>query len=57
MDQFGAENLKSLLNFLNLVGDFFFKFGRLRKFIADVNVHVSSLERGRRFREAAILTK
>jgi hypothetical protein len=46
MDQFGPEDLKALLDFLDLVADFFFDVGGFVDLVTDVNVHCSSLERG-----------
>ena len=46
MDQFGPEDLKALLDFLDLVADFFFVVGSFVDLVTDVNVHCSSLERG-----------
>jgi hypothetical protein len=48
MDQFGPEDLKALLDFLDLVADFFFDAGSLVDLVTDVNVHCSSLERGKK---------
>jgi hypothetical protein len=46
MNQFGPEDMKSLLDFLDLVADFFFDVGSFMDLVTDVNVHCSSLERG-----------
>jgi hypothetical protein len=57
MDQFGPEDMKALLDFFDLVADFFFDVGSFVDLVAHVNVHFSNLERGRESREAAVLTK
>jgi hypothetical protein len=46
VDQLGPEDLKALLDFLDLVADFFFDVGGFVDLVTDVNVHCSSLERG-----------
>jgi hypothetical protein len=46
MNQFGPEDMKSLLDLLDLVADFFFDVGSFMDLVTDVNVHCSSLERG-----------
>jgi hypothetical protein len=49
--------MKALLDFLDLVADLFFDVGSFVNLEADVNVHLSRLERGEKTREAAVLTK
>src|ERR1035441_6148911 len=46
LDQFGPEDLKALLDFLDLVADFFFDVGSFMNFITDVNVHVRASNAG-----------
>jgi hypothetical protein len=46
VDQIGPEDLKALLDFLDLVADFFFDVGSFMNFITDVNVHVRASNAG-----------
>src|SRR5580658_4021995 len=48
MHQFRAEDLKALLDLLDLVADLFFDVGSFVNLVTDVNVHFSRLERGKR---------
>src|ERR1039458_7978501 len=46
MDQFGPEDMKPLLDFLDLVADFFFDVGSFMNLITDVNVHCRASNAG-----------
>ena len=48
MNQFGPEDLKTLLDFLDLVADFFFDVGSFVDLVTDVNVHFRASNAGRR---------
>src|SRR5271157_47005 len=56
MDQFGPEDLKALLDFLDLVADFFFDVGSFLDLVTDVNVHFRASNAGEESREAAVPT-
>ncbi len=57
MHQFRPEDLKTLLDFLDLVADFFFDVGSFVDLVADVNVHFRASNAGKKPREAAVLTR
>src|ERR1700675_786043 len=46
MDQFGPEDLKALLDFFDLVADFFFDVGSFVKLVTYVNVHFRASNAG-----------
>ena len=48
MDQFRPEDLKALLNFFDLVADFFFDVGSFVNLVTDVNVHFRASNAGGR---------
>jgi hypothetical protein len=47
MDELGAEDLKALLNFFDLVVDFFFDVGSFVDLVAYVNVHLKASNVGK----------
>jgi hypothetical protein len=48
MDQVGPEDLKALLDFFDLVADFFFDVGSFMNLVTDVNVHFRASNAWRR---------
>jgi len=48
MHQFGPEDVETLLNFLDLVVDFFFDVGSFMDLVTNVNVHFRASNAGRR---------
>jgi len=48
MEQFGPEDLKALLDFLDMAADFFFDVGSFVDLVTDVNVHFRASNAGRR---------
>src|SRR5271157_5016523 len=57
MHQFGPKDLKPLLDFFNLMGDFFFEIGSFVDLVTDVNVHCQASNARDEPREATVLTK
>jgi hypothetical protein len=55
--QFRPEDVKALLDLLDLVADFFFDVGSFVDLIADVNVHFRASNAGNQPHEAAVLTR
>ena len=47
MNQFRPEDLKPLLDFFDLVADFFFDVGSFVDLVTDVNVHFRASNAGR----------
>jgi hypothetical protein len=46
MDQFGPEDLEALLDFFDLVADFFFDVGSFVKLVTYVNIHFRASNAG-----------
>ena len=53
----GRKTCKALLDFLDLVADFFFDVGSFVDLVTDVNVHFRASNAGVEPREAAVLTR